>query len=262
MNLSNPSAENNPPRPPANDVIRWVTRWMVDNRGTVTIELALVLPLLLFLSLLLVQTMLLMAANHFVRYAAYTAARVAVVQIPQDATGGGGLGPNRLMTDRDDPKFNAVRRAAVFALWPISGRVTDGMSPDAEFASSLQRYYESFGRNAPNWVERLADDKLRYAEANTRLNLMHVDVRHAREVRFEEMAAEQYYHFGTKAPVTARVEHDFGLTVPIMAALFAEGRLDPQRSGAYYTRIAAHCTLNNEGIPDTLPTPPTLPRIP
>ena len=62
-------------------------RGWLDDRGTVTIELVLVIPVVLFFSLLLVQVMLLMTANHFVHYAAYAAVRSAIVQIPVDATG-------------------------------------------------------------------------------------------------------------------------------------------------------------------------------
>ncbi len=235
--------------------------WWRDDRGTVTIELVLVIPLVLFLSLLLVQTMLLMTANHVVRYAAYSAARAAIVQVPRDLRPAGGTGPNLLVTEMSDPKFAAVHRAAVYALWPIAGRQNTG-DQTADFAAALDAYYAAYGRPSPNWVERLADAKLRYAAAQTRLHFMFTDVRHAREMVFEDMPAGSFQRFGTKAPITTRVEHDFSLTVPIIAGLFAEGRHDADRGGTYYTRIAARCTLNNEGITDTLPAPPTLPRVP
>jgi len=237
-------------------------RAIADDRGTVTIELVLVTPIILFLILLLVQVMLLMTANHFVSYAAYAAARAAVVGVPADATADGGLGPNRLVTDEADPKFATIRRAAVHALWPISGRLaSSGMVPN-RMSTSLQRYYDTFDRPTPNWVDQLADDKLRYAEANTRLTFMHAEMLHPRSGRFAAIDGGRTLEIGTKGPITTRVEHDFGLTVPIVAGLFADGRLGDDRGGRYYTRIAARCTLNNEGILVTMPQAPSLPRVP
>ena len=96
-----------------------------NNNGTATMEFVLVFPILLFFSLLLAQTTLLAGANAFIHYAAFAATRSAIVQIPTGYAPD--ESPNVIINADGHTKHDIIRRAAVFALVPVSGR----LSPEA-----------------------------------------------------------------------------------------------------------------------------------
>ena len=228
--------------------------------GTATLELVLVLPVILFLVLLLVQTMLLFSGNLFVHYAAQSATRSAVVQIPADYSREGGLGPNLFEPEPGLPKYEAIRRAAAFSVVPISGRLAAGGHDGSPFADALGRHFADYGRTSPNWTRRLAADQLRYADANTTVRLWRTSLDDLQDVSFSPIGGTAKFDF--KDPLTVEVQHDMSLTIPLAAFLFADARHDQHRGRGFYTRVTARHTLNNEGIAPDLPPLPALTRQP
>lgn len=231
-----------------------------DDRGTATVEFALVFPLALFLCLVLLQTTLLMVGNLFVHYAAFAATRAAMTQIPRDLSGDDAEAMNVMAVSEGSPKFRAVKRAAAFAVMPVSGRLKDGSAPTDAFVAGLVEHHAAMGQSVPNWVNTLAAARLRYALANTQVTLVRTDG-DGDTASFEAMKSG-LVEFGPREAITMRVEHRLYLSVPYVSTIFADGELESQNGSGRYALIAAQYTLTNEGIPMELPPPPALPRDP
>ena len=234
---------------------RYRLRMLSDVDGTATVEFVLVTPILLFMVLTLVQTMLVMTGNIYVHYAAFAATRSALVQIPVNDQPRDGEQPNFIMASPDSLKYNAIRRAAVFALVPVSGRLDVSGQNDEQFVQGLASYYGAYDRNRPNWIDQLAARRLSYADANTEVTLLDTSLDEDNNVIF---SPQQDLTLGPKDPVTTRVEHRLHLSIPYAKAIFA----NDDNPDLAYTLIGAQYTLTNEGIADHLPDPPLLPRIP
>jgi hypothetical protein len=228
--------------------------------GTATVEFALVFPIVLFLMLTLIQTTLLMAGNLFVHYSAFAATRSAITQIPRDLRGLGGEGPNAVIAV-GSAKLEAIRRSAYFAVVPACGRLESAGIATDDFVGGLRRYFASSGQAVPRWVDTLAADRLRYAAANTTVQLLETLVVLG-HVQFNELPAREEFVFGPKDPVTVRVRHRLNLSIPYARALFADGRHDTAVGRGAYADVTAQFTLTNEGFDPALPPPPPLPRDP
>jgi hypothetical protein len=229
-----------------------------DARGSATLEFTLVLPVLLVILLALVQVSLLLGANLFVHQAAFAATRAAVVQVPRDDRGAGGLGPN-VYVQGGGPKYEAIRAAAVWTVVPVRGRLESSALSTDRFVDTLHQLYGRYGEASPNWIDRLAADRLRYADAHTDITVMETRVRSERDLRLDPLPEGAVHTFGPRDPVTVRVTHRLALTVPYINALFGDGRHD---DGTVYTTVSAHYTLTNEGVDRALPPTPELPREP
>ena len=248
---------------------RTIATLAADQTGTTTIEFAMVLPVAMFFALLLTQTMLVMAGQLFVKYAAFAATRTAVVQIgsghdewygePQNWIHVGGQG-----------KFERIRRAAEFALVPCAGRLNGGTDAPAQaYVEGLAGHFNAYDRDAPAWVINLAADRLHYARANTIVALWKTSV-HDEDgddwldtTRFTPVREGTTATFGPREPITVAVTHRLNLSVPIVAIFFHDGEHGGETStySRFYTQVTAHCTLPNEGIVQTLPEQPILERI-
>lgn len=231
------------------------------DAGTATIEFVLVTPVLLFMVLTLIQTTLVMGANIYVHGAALAATRSAIVQIPRDLSDVTGERPNAIDPSPASPKYAAIRRAAVYALLPVGGP-GDGDRPEAQaYAAAIEHLYASYGRTVPNWVQRLAPGRLAWALDHTEVDLLRAHEDDADGVRFGELAPNRLHTFGPKDPVTVRVGHRLHLSMPLAHVIFADTDPDTGHRGRDMF-LRAQYTLTNEGIAETLPTPPTLPRVP
>lgn len=232
------------------------------ERGTATIEFALVFPILLVLILLLAQVTLLMVGNLYVHYAAFAATRAAIVQIPRETANE----PINMIWPSEPglDKYQAIHRAAIFALVPVSGRVSDGngsagdVSP-AAYVDALRDHFDQGQGDRPAWVDTLAEDKVRYAASNTDITLLVYD-ENDQDGGFE--ALQGVHTFGPRDPVTVRVEHRFNLAVPYVRFFFADGRYDTDDGEGAYAIIEAQTTLTNQGVPPEMPEPPAIRRIP
>lgn len=232
----------------------------VDADGTATVEFALVFPILLVLALLLTQTTLLMGGNIFVNYAAFAATRAAIVQVPASYLPE--EEPNVVINASNHAKHDAIRRAAVFAVLPVSGRIaSSGLATD-DFVAGLTNYYTAYHQTAPAWINNFAGARLRYADANTLVSLMSTAVSDDGRVVFTDLPEDRAYSFGPREPITVRVTHRLYLSVPYIGMLFATGRLSGEQGSGRYTLVNAQYTLTNEGVYDDLPPRPQLPRQP
>ncbi len=236
-----------------------LSRAVLGESGTATVEFCMVLPIVLFLCLVLVQSTLLMVGNQFVNYAAFAAARSAIVYIPQDYPGEGEP-RNTIVPEEGKPKFDAIRAAAYLAVAPVCGKREDGAEAlrTDDYVAGLGDYFSSYGRDAPRWVETLAAARLRYAAANTDVQVMYTLVTRG-EVEQFDTATEDGYTFGPHEAVTVRIEHRLNLSVPYVRGLFADGEHGDGRGG--YALVTAQYTLTNEGIDPDLPAPPELERV-
>ncbi|MCC6682587.1 MAG: pilus assembly protein [Phycisphaeraceae bacterium] len=233
-----------------------------SNQGMATIEFALVMPVVLFLMLVLIQTMLLMAGQLFVHYAAYAATRAAIVQIPLDLSQRGEP-INVISIGSSSGKFGAIERAAVLAVMPVCGRddASGGSQVDGEeFASALRQHYEMLGETTPRWVDTLAAERYCYAAEHTRIDLIElITDADGSSVQMRTLTGGTH-SFGMKDPVAVRVEHRFNLSVPYVRAIFADAKMPTKHGETAYTNITALQMLTLEGVDPAMPMEPTLPR--
>ncbi len=218
-----------------------------------------VFPIVLFLILMLVQATLLMVGNQFVHYAAFAATRSAIVYIPADMTDQGGTARNSMTLAKGTPKYDAILRAAYFAVMPVCGKLDDSseLLRTDDFVDGLRDHFTRYGQDAPRWVDTLAADRLRYAAEHTDIQIMRTDVIN-QDVTFDEVLPGDD-PFGPRESITVRVEHKLNLSVPYVRAIFADGDLPGGRGK--YTLVTAHYTLTNEGVNPDLPEKPDLERV-
>lgn len=236
-----------------------LSRAVLGESGTATVEFCMVFPIVLFLCLILVQSTLLMVGNQFVNYAAFAATRSAIVYIPQDYTATGEP-RNTIVPEEGKLKFDAIRAAAYLAVTPVCGKREDSVDSllTEEYVAGLGNYFASYGQDTPRWVETLAAARLRYAAANTDVQVMYTLVTRG-EVEQFDVAPEDSYTFGPHEAVTVRIEHRLNLSVPYVRGLFADGEHNDGRGS--YALVTAQYTLTNEGVDPDLPGPPELERI-
>ncbi len=230
-----------------------------DTSAVATIEFALALPVLLFLILLLTQTTLLMGGNLFVHYAAYAATRTAIVQIP--VAYGDDLA-NQYTHTEGRAKYDAIARAAVLAVVPVSGRSDAGSAliNAEQVVDGLSSFYSDYGRSNPNWVDALVADRINYAAANTSIHVALPQVR-GNEVDYQPITDGRTHTFDPRDPVTVQVVHRLNLSTPwVNRLIYADGEHDD--GAGYYRDVWAESTLNLEGIRDDMPPQPALRREP
>ncbi|MHC4983659.1 MAG: TadE/TadG family type IV pilus assembly protein [Planctomycetota bacterium] len=222
-----------------------------NDRGTVMIEFALVLPIILMLVLVMIQSTLLMAGNLCVHYAAYCAARTAIVTIPDGPRQPDHKlpqapeGPNVLryyhfsLREGGSEKTNRIWRAAIWAVLPVSSSSPDIPEADARsLTDGLWNFFAGYGMDAPWWATGVIARKLRYARDYTAIYV-------------EPPAAGDRY--GDNEDITVRVEHTLYLAVPYASRLFsafAGGQRLDFGAGEYGTVVSASCRLTNEGVQD------------
>lgn len=240
-----------------------------DDSGVAMIEFVLVTPILLFTTLVLLQTALVFTGLFYVQYSAFAAARSAIVYIPANY----GEAPNQIIPDRySSSKFSAIESAAMIAVVPVSARESGGSAVTSDISNGVSQMYSSQGQSAPPWVEGMLAERLTYAMNHTEVTLytMHTDpLRPTEKVVFREL--QGLATVSPKEAITVKVRHEFALTVPVAAMIFtAKGE-----SGSYtpasrdsespsppgsWTMIEARAVLTNEGISRELPERPEVPR--
>ena len=244
-----------------------------DESGVATIEFVLVAPFLLGITLILVQTMLVFTGLFYVNYAAYAAARSAIVYIPADLAPDG---PNTVTPSEGFEKYDRIRAAAAIAMMPVSGQENGEQGSVNELVNGLNRYFQAQGETPPRWVENLIPGRFNYAAAHTAVTLQTVAQQEDGSVLFEDVVNTTT--FGPKDAIAVQVRHEFALTVPVASRLFelVGGGDDGANSGSYesqargasgppppgtWTAIRARAVLTNEGIARSLPNPPRVPRV-
>ncbi len=227
--------------------------------GTATLEFALVLPVMLIVILLMVQSTLALAAHTVVQHAAYTTARAAVVHLPLD-----NLNEPRNTVDpaMGNGKMQSIRRAAWFALMPVSGRQSNGPIDGQALADALAEHFQTLGSDPPAWVNNYIPARANYAasDENTQVYLLRLN-----GSRFTRVTGT--YEFGPQDPVGVELVHRLNLSVPYVRAVFADGTHTTDDGPGAYAQMTSVAVLSNQGPDDQLPEPPQdgsgniLPRV-
>ncbi len=208
-----------------------------DCRGAAMVEFALVFPIALMIILMMVQAMLMMSGAIVVNYAAFAAARTAVVWVPRDLPGDpASYQPepgNELAPPGQSLKLAKVQAAAANACLPVAGRAAPSAAGDA-VRGGVEQYYRQFNVPPPNWVNNYVAGKVAYAWAHTQVHL--------------EPGDEAPNRYGPNEDLTAWVHHEFYMAVPFAGPLFADYRTPD----GYVSKITANCTLTNEGVSDVI----------
>jgi len=222
--------------------------------GQIILEFALALPIALMLVLVMVQSSLLMGGNICVHYAAYCAARSAIVQIPDDVWP---AEPANFVIDPDaSAKLHRVRLAAVWAVMPVSCSSKKFPPGDAySLVDGLRRFFERYDRQAPGWARSdYLGRKMGYAERYTGVTMLRRDGQDERGgVRYRELVYP--YTYGEHEEVRVAVDHTFYLSVPYAGRVFAsldaeDGRKLEFAPGEYGIVIRSACSLTNAGVRD------------
>jgi len=244
-----------------------------DESGVATIEFVLVFPFLLTTVLLLLQTVLLFTGLFYVNYAAYSAARSAIVYIPVEE---GGMETNTIVPVEGNPKYDRISSAAAIAVIPVSGREAGSTgryeARVAQYMPAMQSFYQASGQQAPGWVNNLLEARVHYAVNHTFVTLQRAEVQGDGTVTYIDVTGQ--YTYAPKEAVVVEVRHEMALTVPFASRLFAATSSDtgnyttasrsintPGPEGLW-TAITARAVLTNEGIDRHLPERPRVPRRP
>ncbi|MFG0247655.1 MAG: TadE family protein, partial [Phycisphaeraceae bacterium JB051] len=137
---------------------------VTSESGSATLEFVLIIPMLLFCTLTLAQTTLVMGGNIFVHYSAFAATRSAITTIPLNYTDLGE--PRNYLVLPDGPKAQRVRQAAVFALLPVAGRLSDSSTSESQLlVEGFKSYYRDLDQEPPVWIDNFLAARLAYANA-------------------------------------------------------------------------------------------------
>lgn len=238
-----------------------------NDSGVAMIEFVLVTPILLIITLILIQTVLVFTGLFYVQYSAFAAARSAIVQIPLE----GDQPRNYIVVSRGADKFDSIESAAIFAVLPVCGRESGSSFDSGDLVAGLRNVYQAQGKNEPAWVENMLAQRLSYAINHTTVELEKVTPGAGTQpVNFQEVSG--LVRFSDKEAIGVRVRHEFALSIPLASRIFAlagnsgsyspasiEG--DSPAPPGQWTVIESRAILTNEGIKRTLPDAPTVPRI-
>jgi Flp pilus assembly protein TadG len=218
-----------------------------DQSGASAVEMTLLLPLLLALLLTILQVALIVQAKFVVNYAAFCAARSAIVAIPSKVQGKGGVEDrNRInLRNENSGKMTMIRRAAalpcvaISPVWSADMVISTLSKPQPEVLAPMVELSLMFpaSREGSSISQQLVT-RAQYAfdPSNTRVEI------------FGE-GGDQSGSFGEQSLVRARVTFRYYLAVPFANRLFGKaywGAGILNQSGMY-APITEEYTLVNEG---------------
>lgn len=229
------------------------------QQGNAAIEFALALPFLIMLVLVMAQSSLLMGGNLCVHYAAYCAARSAIVQVP---CAGDSQEPANVVSD---PAFSGkmarIKQAAVWAVMPVSCGDTE-ISPSqsvgvTELQKSLTSFFSQYGKPPPAWIAGRLARKFSYADEHTTVDMdapvhppKYRPYGRADRLKYQDLQQADF----TPEDLTVRVHHTLYLSVPYAAWLFAKASSNgvplPFGHNEFGMKVDVPCTLTNEGAQD------------
>ncbi len=229
-----------------------------DERGSITVEFVLVLPVLATVVLVLTQVSMMYRGRLVVEYAAYCAARKAIVVLPtsdEDESWNVVLGGG-------SSKMREVHRVASWSLMSVAEPGGAGESNGGSLSSAFTKFLRDSGDvSGAGWVRR-ADGALREAERRTVVLVSRPVLSGNDAVGYEAVSrwpggGGGGFTFGPRDSVMVRVEHDLYLGVPFagpaLGKLLGGGTLP---GGAGYVPVAGQSTMTLEGVIDALPEPP------
>jgi hypothetical protein len=245
------------------DAVQRIRRLPADERGGgQAAEFMLVIPVFMTILLMGVQFVLLCNASLLVQYAAYNAARSAIVWIPAGPEVDAKMKRNRLLPQQAqaswEQKNERMHAAAAMSLIGVSPpldqlgltgvALQQGMIGDYIASTVLQHLVPSFGASDDGEIDtkygRLARKWL-YARN-------HVEVRIQEGSDEQQKGGAQEINVSDTGNVTATVGYRFYLHIPIANRLLGEPFVHVPgffQMGPYYRWISAKVTLVNEGQP-------------
>jgi len=247
-----------------------------DQSGAVqSLSFVLTLPLFVMVMLFIVQVSQLMIGTIVVNYAAFAAARAAIVWIPADMPP---EGPNCIaayafdpqapdqvfpVLDPDDPrygpaeggvwyvispdsaKYRRIRAAAVLAVLPVCPSRDLGGDVSGQAGAVLDVLQRAYAAMAPKSaanprVDRRLENKLAYAMAHTRLEMrfFHKNSEPPLVTYFLGPDFGEFYfnELGWQDPITVTVHHDLAL-LPGPGRLLAKSTPGPSGTDEVGSRI-------------------------
>lgn len=205
-----------------------------DQGGSAMVEFALLFVVAMPVVLILVQVSLMMLGTVFTHYAAFAAARSAIVWVPADLPG---EPRNELGFPETSEKLAHVRQAAAWALMPVAGAPPMPLSAvEGETAQTgLVRLLQAYDMPVRGWMGRTFARKYQYASDYT-------------VVEIAPPADAGVPTYGEREDLHVTVRHRFYLTLPYVGRLFGD-ELDGL-PGQYGAEIVASSTLMNQGRSD------------
>ena len=210
--------------------------------GVVLLEFVLLLPILLFLVLIMVQSSLIMGGYLTLNYSSFCAARTAIVQIPRNTDVEFRNTLNSYDEPSDSDKLSNIKSAAVWALIPAgaSGYITNS-SNAGNIIEGLRKTIQQNNGGDPAWLNSVLASKISYVEDHTRVSVK------------PPVLDGQY---GEHEDIRVIVTHDLYLGVPLAGRFFAaiDSKSKEIDNGYYAVEIEIPCTLPNEGKQDWIET--------
>jgi hypothetical protein len=225
-----------------------LTAWLIRNglrrrmhaqAGTAIIEFALILPIILFIGMVLIQSSLLMGGFISVNYASYAAARSAIVMVPANTL----PEPRNMVQDTigigASPKVNRVWVASLWPLLPTGdGGYAETGTGGETLNDGLDALLGAYGRQLPNWARDRLQRKLAYVQDHTQVQLappINGDI------------------YGEHEDIRVEVRHDLYMSIPYAGRFFAA--IDSSRGvslgdGKYAVEVTVNSRLPNEGRQD------------
>ena len=193
-----------------------------------------------------------MGGNLCVHYAAYCAARSAIVQIPLDVSDDE---PANVLEDSyRSAKLRRVRRAALWAVMPVCSPspLLETDPRGQALAEGLDEFFATYRQTPPGWVAGgYLARKFAYADRCTDVTMMQRVDPAEETVEYIELAYP--YTYTEHEEIRVEVDHVFYLAVPYAARIFAafDGGTDLDLgAGQYGLEIRASCSMTNEGARD------------
>lgn len=183
-----------------------------DQRGQAMTEFAISFPIVLITTLILMQLALMYQAKNVVTYAAFSAARAAIVYIPAEY---GGEGKHSINLDGGE-KYDKVVQAAAMACVPVSPRasvVLDGLPFVGDIIGSAFSTFSSMMGSlgvAGNYVDS-ALQRYAYSTFATEVTLYK-----ANEGGLSEQSGTASWNWPEESDVGVVVRHRFYLAIPLV----------------------------------------------
>jgi len=222
----------------------------LGTRGQAMTEFAISFPIVLITTLILMQLALMYQAKNVVTYAAFSAARAAIVYIPAEMDG---EGKHSVNADGGD-KFDKIQQAAAMACVPISPRasvVLDGLPFVGDIIASAFSTFSQMMSSLGIAGEYVDSALQRYAYSTFATG---VTLYKANESGLTEVSGTASWDWPTESDVGVLVSHKFYLAIPLVNRFIGEDwsilSIPPFFSinlPGQYTRIRATAVLPLEG---------------
>lgn len=218
--------------------------------GQAITEFVIIFPALFMTVMGICQLSLMYNAKSVTLYAAYSAARSAIVWVPQDADDGDG--PGQITVSTSNEKYGMVQQSAALACVPISRRASHVLGSLPIIGSvimSVVNAIDSILQSLPlamnvfHWGDRYA-----YSYVLTNVHFIQETPQGPQQMG----SYGDQLQFGPHQDVTVQVNHCLHLPIPLVAQIIDRFSTLPQEFmlmewlPGSYTNVSATCTLTVE----------------